>query len=575
MKTATGGSAWDKVKSLDTVSIIRSGGLTGTQDEWDDTLTGRYSVSAILGPIPQRDGYDGARVWNQDENGQSRYVAATDDVQAAHSIAYRDSLAYWFPERFPGTVSYLKHSGENGRGFDVLQMIPNGGRPFQLWVDDKTHLADRVIEAGATETDTTFFSDYRPMSGLLLPFGARASTGDPRYDTVSITQSVVINAAIPNDTFTLPPPPPPDFTIAGNAASVTVPFRYEGDHILVDIRINGHGPFSALLDTGAVYGVTPALARRAGLKPQGAIAGTGNGAKTVDTGLARAGTVSLGGLTMRRPLFYVIDQPELENHPIIGYELFKRFVVRIDYDKHLLTFTPPDRFAYSGTGTLVSFRFNGRTPEVDGAMDGIAGAFTIDTGAGGSVRLNRPFVEAHNLRERYKPRYDTIIGYGVGGSERGGVVHLGRLTLGGVGVNGVRAALTTDQAGGGADKAVAGNVGEGFLHRFNLTLDYARMRIIFEPNSHFNEPESEDRTGFVLDLNASNLLIADVVPSSPAAQAGIKVGDVIETVNGQVLVNDAFSPLYSLFRQAPGTRLRFRVRSGQTVRSVTLILRDL
>jgi len=320
---------------------------------------------------------------------------------------------------------------------------------------------------------------------------------------------------------------------------------------------------------------TPALARRIGLKVQGAVAGTGNGPATVDTGLARAETVSLGSLTLRRPLFYIIDLPALRDRPIIGFELFMRFVTRIDYDKNLLTLTLPQSFVYSGTGTSVPFRFNDRIPEIDGNVDGVAGAFTIDTGAGGSVRLNRPFVEAHHLLSRYKPRYSTIIGNGIGGPERGSVIHLGRLSLGSVGVSGVRATLAADQAGGGSDKAVAGNVGEGFLRRFNLTFDYARMRIIFEPNLHHAEPESEDRTGLVLDPNAQAVLVAAVVPDGPAAQAGIKVGDIIEAVAGQAAVSDTFSPQFLLFRQPAGTRLNLRVRSGQAVRTVTLTLRDL
>lgn len=580
MKAATGGAACDRVTTLHLVSTIKQGGLNGTQDERDDVLTGRYEVSSELGPSTQRDGYDGARVWSQDANGQSRIVAAADDVGAARSSAYRVSFSYWFPIRRAGMVAYLRHADEGGRGFDVLQATPAGGRPFQMWIDGATHRLDRTVEAGAQETDTTFFRDYRAVDGLFVPYQTRETNGDPRYDAVSVVQSVTVNDPLPSGAFALPPPPPPDFTIEGKAASVTVPFRYEGDHIFVDISINGRGPFAAILDTGGLYVATPALARRVGLKPQGALGMTGNGAGTVDTGLARAETVGIGGLTLRRPLFYVLPLPALKDRPIIGYELFNRFVVRIDYDKNLLTFTLPSRFVYRGKGVSIPFRFNDRIPEVGGAVDGVAGAFTIDTGAGGDVRLNRPFVDAHGLNARYKPHFETIIGYGVGGPERGGVVRVGRLTLAGVGGNGsgvnhVLAALATAQAGGGSDRAVAGNIGEGFLHRFNLTFDYARMRILFERNSRFADPEDQNRTGINVDPNAPNALVADVIPGSPGAEAGVKVGDVIEAVDGRPVPPDAFSPLLLPFRRPAGTRLRLRVRSGRASRDVTLILRDL
>lgn len=574
MKAASGGAAWDKITALHTVSTITQGGLSGTQDEEDDVLTGCYLVSSVLGPTTQRDGYDGARVWSQDDSGQSRFVAAADDVGAAKSNAYRDSLSYWFPQRRAGAIAYLRQADEGGRRLDVLQVTPNGGRPFQMWVDGATHRLDRIVEPGAQETETTFFSDYRHAGGLVVPYQVRSTTGDPRYDTISVTRSVTLNASLSPKTFTLPPPPTPDYTLGG-ASSVTVPFRYVGAHIYVDIKINGHGPFPAVLDSGGLYVATPALARRVGLTTQGAIEGSGNGAQTVDTGLARAETVTLGSLTLRRPLFYVMTLPFLQDRPIIGYELFKRFVTRIDYDKNLLTFTPLDRFRYYGRGISVPFRFNDRVPEVSGTVDGVPGTFTIDTGAGGTVRLNRPFVEVHGLTNRYKPRFETIIGYGIGGPERGTIVRLGRMNLGGVEVGSVPATLALDTAGGGADKAIAGNVGEGILHRFNLIFDYSRMRIIFERNSHYRENDSQNRTGVVLDPNAPNALVSDVVPGSPAAQGGIHIGDVVEAANGRVLSNNALSQESDLFRQPAGTHLRLRVRSGGIIRDVTLVLRDL
>jgi len=574
MKAASGGAAWDKITTLHTISKITQGGLNGTQDEEDDVLTGRYLISSVLGLTAERDGFDGEKAWSQDDSGQSRFVAAADDIGAAKSNAYRASLSYWFLQRRAGAITYLRQADEGGRRLDVLQVTPNGGRPFQMWVDGGTHLLDRIVEPGAEETDTTFFSDYRSVSGLVLPYQTRVSVGDPRYDTISVTQAVTVNAPVSPKTFDLPPPPPPDYSLGG-ALSVTVPFRYAGDHIYVDIKINGRGPFPAVLDSGGLYAATPALARRVGLTAQGAIAGSGNGAQTVDVGLARAETVTLGSLTLRRPLFYVIAVPLLRDRPIIGYELFKRFVTRIDYDKNQLTFTPPDRFTYQGRGVSVPFRFNDRTPEVSGTVDGVPGTFTIDTGAGRSVRLNRPFVKAHGLTARYKPRFQTIIGYGVNGPEQGGVVRLGRITLGGVEVGSIPATLALDIAGGGADKAVAGNVGEGILHRFNLIFDYSRMRIIFERNSHYGDRDTEYRTGMTINPNAPEALVSDVVPGGPAAQAGIHVGDVIEALNSHVLLNDAFSPQFSLFRQPAGTRLHLQVRSGHSIHTVTLVLRDL
>src|SRR5207248_629767 len=74
---------------------------------------------------------------------------------------------------------------------------------------------------------------------------------------------------------------------------------------------------------------------------------------------------------------------------LVGYELFKRFPVMIDYQRSRAIFYDPQKFKYAGNGTPVPFRFKGHVPEVDGTIDGIAGAFDIDTGSRSSSRSTR------------------------------------------------------------------------------------------------------------------------------------------------------------------------------------------
>ena len=85
----------------------------------------------------------------------------------------------------------------------------------------------------------------------------------------------------------------------------------------------------------------------------------------------------------------------------LGYELFKRFAVRLDYAHEELTLTPLAWFAPDGHGTAVPLMFTQKTPEVEGAVDGIPGRFMVDTGNNSSVVLMGPFVESHGLATRY------------------------------------------------------------------------------------------------------------------------------------------------------------------------------
>ena len=71
-KRAMGGSAWDCVRALHLRSIIHQGGLSGTLEQWQDTLTGVYAQSHRLGITAGGEGFDGVFPWSQDAAGYPR-----------------------------------------------------------------------------------------------------------------------------------------------------------------------------------------------------------------------------------------------------------------------------------------------------------------------------------------------------------------------------------------------------------------------------------------------------------------------------------------------------------------------
>jgi len=60
-KQASGGKAWDSVKTLYTRAKVSTSGLSGIVESWDDVQTGRYVTTYELGPVHGADGFDGRR----------------------------------------------------------------------------------------------------------------------------------------------------------------------------------------------------------------------------------------------------------------------------------------------------------------------------------------------------------------------------------------------------------------------------------------------------------------------------------------------------------------------------------
>src|SRR5512140_2062346 len=70
VKQATGGSAWNGVRTLHARSTLETGGLKGPVELWEDLTTGRSVTRYKLGPASGAGGFDGKTVWTQDSSGQ-------------------------------------------------------------------------------------------------------------------------------------------------------------------------------------------------------------------------------------------------------------------------------------------------------------------------------------------------------------------------------------------------------------------------------------------------------------------------------------------------------------------------
>jgi hypothetical protein len=581
VKEATGGAAWDRITSTHSTVVLETGGLKGTAEGFEDVLTGRSVTHYELGPVSGANGFDGKKIWSQDSSKQVRIEEGGEAREAAADDAYRSALGYFYPERWPATLEYQGEKTEGGRSFLVVRASPKGGRPYDIWIDTKTNLIDHTVEKAAIETRTVFYSDYREVQGVRIPFSQRSTNGEEKYDQLISVKSIEFNVALADARFAPPAPPPPDFAIAGGT-STTIPFELLNNHIYVQVKLNGKGPFRMLCDTGGANIVTPEAAKELGLATEGALQGRGVGEKSEDVALAKVEKLQVGDATLKDQVFAVYPMAAFSkvegvaSSGLVGYEIFKRFVVTVDYEGSRLTLTLPQAFDYEGHGTVVPFKFNEHIPQVEGEIDGVAGKFDIDTGSRASLDLLGPFVEKHDLTAKYAPKLEGVTGWGVGGPARAAIGRAQVLKLGDVSVQAPVTELTLQKKGAFTDPYVAGNVGAGVLKRFNIVFDYGRQRLIFEKNANYAKRDAFDRAGMWMNEGEAGFEVMDVFSGSPAAEAGIKVGDTIVAVDGQPVASVTLPGLRQRFRtDAAGTKVTLKVRSGGAEREVVLTLRDL
>jgi hypothetical protein len=580
-KAAQGGAAWDRVRMLRTTGRLRSSGLEGSFESLEDVTSGAFADRYDLGAIRGAQGYDGRSAWSQDSSGMARADGSEEATTAAVSEAFRRSRAFWYPERRHAAIGLAAAREESGRRFDVVTITPDGGREFELWIDAATALPDRIVQKEGPDVSTTFLSDWRDVAGLKLPFATRTTNGEAKYDTVSVAEAIEVDPDVAASAFAMPPPPPADSGFAAGVHSATLPFELLNGHPVLRVMLNGKGPLRFGFDSGGANLIVPRVAAALGVATAGAIEGRGTGEGSQDVAIAKIAQVDIGQAWMRDQTFYVFDFGELERvegapiDGLIGYEAFRRFIVRFDYGGNEIRLSDPAGWSYAGSARPLPFVFNEHVPQVEGSIDGIPGRFDIDTGSRSSLDLYAPFIGKHGLEARYGTGVERITGWGVGGPTRGLVARGRELRLGDISVASPVIELARAKRGSFASDFVAGNVGYGVLHRFDVTFDYAGQRLWLEPNRHYGEPDVYDRAGAWVNLAAGGdaFEIVEVVPGGPAEAAGLRAGDRITSVDGRAPRDVGVSGLRELLRGPPGTRVEVRV-AGQDKIAV-IVLREM
>jgi predicted aspartyl protease len=370
--------------------------------------------------------------------------------------------------------------------------------------------------------------------------------------------------------------------------SVDLPVTIRSNHFVITV-CRGDRPLSFVLDTGAPFSIIDmSLARELGIETRQTSSARGAGSGTIAAASIRRDSARIAGTDIVVPFSQAMDfralnaAGRMKLEGILGADFIDRFVLGLDYRDSVISVFDRAGFAYRGSGTVVPFTMsrgfifvNGDLELLDGAR--IPGRFVVDVGASGALALAKPFVDENRLRERAGRTIRRETGRGVGGVVIADVGRARSFSIGGTTIEHPIITLNGDSAGVFSNSSLGdGNIGGDILRRFTVLLDYARKHLIFERHAGSEEPFEVDMTGlsFVPARNGEGLTASFVVSGSPAAEAGVAVGDTI------VAIGDRPATLEQLDAVRPrmlreGQRLQFTVRrNGKDVR-MTIVTRRL
>lgn len=355
------------------------------------------------------------------------------------------------------------------------------------------------------------------------------------------------------------------------AGPVTVPFREVHNLVVIPVTINGHGPLQFILDTGAPVILVPdsVLASRLDLNIVGManVGGAGDSAP-VTAPLALGITARVGHLEVKDAVGVIgvaaAVIPGVDG--VIGGAFLRHAAVEIDWDRRTVTFHDPSSGTLTATGDTIPLRVE---PSLHSYIPGSVGVGTttrsvdlhLDTGSRQALSLAPATVDAFPVQP--DSSIPGIVGFGSRGAARGRFIRTATLKLGSTTLRGVTTTVPNQEPTGEA------RVGLPVLRRFHVVVDYPGQRLILRPRANLAEPFPFNTTGILLHPGKDSVhrAIADVMPGSPAAMAGLVAGDTVVAVGGtdaRQLSEDEVDR--SVLKPAPASLVRLTVRRrGQRI----------
>ena len=368
---------------------------------------------------------------------------------------------------------------------------------------------------------------------------------------------------------------------------VEIPFEEYNNLIVIPVFINNFLKLKFILDTGVE---TPILTEKAFARMLGInyirdllISGPGieDSVKAyvgqkVDF-LLPGGVVghNLNMLILEDDYLNLSERMGTEIYGILGYDLFKQFVVEIDYDDETLILHRPEKFKPRKKMSSLPLEIVKSKPYVssfidqDSAQDSVR--LMIDTGASHSILLDVK-ESALNLPTRTIP---VRLGTGLAGEIPGKIGRINGFNLANLEFKKVIVSIPEDNAYGKTIKrgSLHGTLGGEILSRVNPIFDYQNSMLYFSKGKKFNEPFDFDMSGISLVAKGKFLdlfVVEDIRSGSPALEADIRVGDILISVNGRGAVNDnTLNEINWLLRKKYNKKMNMRIlRNGERIKKV-------
>lgn len=420
------------------------------------------------------------------------------------------------------------------------------------------------------------------------------------------------------------------FTLPSNKKHQKIRFELINNLIIIPVEINGV-ELTFILDSGVSKPILFNLSQSDSVPinnvSEVTIRGLGDG-EPMKALSSKGNRFTLGDAkNYSQDLYVVMDRGidfstslGIPVHGIMGYDLFRDFIVEVNYNSKKLKLHNPELYTHKERRNrqTIPLKVERRKAYVEGTVlmkdtANIPVKLLVDTGSSDALWL---FPEPEKGLEIPEKNYEDHLGRGLSGDIYGKRSKIDGVQIGGFKLDEAKVAFPYRESFQGLDSLGDrnGSLGGEVLKRFNMVFDYARGKVTLKKNGNFKEPfqynlagidlqhnglryiaeRIADANGIVKEDNADTFgnvqillenktrlsLVPEIVVSgiragSPAAEAGLREGDVILAVNGKRVHQYKLQEILKMINEKEGKRIKVLIERYNQDLLFTFVLKKM
>jgi hypothetical protein len=382
---------------------------------------------------------------------------------------------------------------------------------------------------------------------------------------------------------------------------IIIPFKMVHNLILIPLRINDSDTLRFVLDTGVSTAIITGLPNGENLSlnytKEIELSGLGEG-EAVKALYSSGNTLSIDGavgfnhevLFLLEDVFHLSSSMGTFVHGLIGYDVFRNFVVEINYVKERLILHDPGRYNKKIAKRLAKGKLmKGVIPIViEKSKPYMTGLVTqkngetlqlkllIDSGASHALSL---YSMTNDDIEVPEDNIRSFLGAGLSGDIFGLIGRLQKLKIGKYDFDELVATYPEEE---GIRRAVAysnrnGSLGSEILKRFKVIFNYQKNYMMLRPNRYYKRPFTYNISGIEVTTPVPGIPIYEISKireDSPAEKAGLSQGDQIIMINGVNVSRFSLNEVIDILQNRSGRRVRVFVQRYNKYIKAEFILKD-